>query len=198
MLSRETRRSSFGIAGDRVLLGVGHATALHSGRPRDVLCGKGTVLARETSGALRCRGGLRPKFWLVEGIGQTASCRTPTAIQKRRSDLLTGSGSRLDIENINLLATLLVHAQYRGYWGQLGMQFQEEMEALLERHVLKGLVDAPWVRTDDPESDDDDRFFAALQELVAYAFEESARIKKEGRLFPGWHEDRVRSSRGIL
>ena len=24
------------------------------------------------------------------------------------------------------------------------MQFQEEMEALLERHVLNGLVDAPW------------------------------------------------------
>jgi hypothetical protein len=87
----------------------------------------------------------------------------------------------------------LVHAQYQGYWSQLGMQFQEEMEALLERHLLNGLVDAPWVRTDDPESDDDDRFFTALQELVAYAFEESARIKKEG-----WHEKPIRSSRGIL
>jgi hypothetical protein len=80
----------------------------------------------------------------------------------------------------------------------LGMQFQEEMEALLERHVLNGLVDAPWVRTDDLESDDDDRFLAALQELVAYAFEESVRIKKKGRLFPGWHEIPARSSRGIL
>src|SRR5438034_8842091 len=108
------------------------------------------------------------------------------------------SGSRLDIENINLLATLLVHAQYLGYWSQLGMQFQEEMEALLQRHVLSGLVDAPWVRTDDPESDDDDGFFAALQELVAYAFEEIVRIKKKGRLFPGWHEIPVRSSHGIL
>ena len=78
------------------------------------------------------------------------------------------------------------------------MQFQEEMEALLERHVLNGLVDAPWVRTDDPESDDDDGFFAALQELVAYAFEESVRIKKKGRRFLGWHEIRVRSSPGIL
>jgi hypothetical protein len=79
------------------------------------------------------------------------------------------------------------------------MQFQEEMEALLERHLLNGLVDAPWVRTDDPESDDDDRFFAALQELVAYAFEESVRIKKKkGRLFLGWHEIPVRSSHGIL
>ena len=114
-----------------------------------------------------------------------------------RSDLLTGSGSRLDIQNINLLATLLVHAQYQGYWNQLGMQFQDEMEALLERHVLNGLVDAPWVWTDDPESDDDE-FFAALQELVAYAFEESVRIKKKGRLFPSWHEIPVRSSRGIL
>jgi hypothetical protein len=112
-----------------------------------------------------------------------------------RSDLLTGSGSRLDIENINLLATLLVHAQYQGYWNQLGMQFQEEMEALLERHVLNGLVDAPWVRTDDPESEDDDGFFAALQELVAYAFEESVRIRKKGRLL---HEIPVRSSHGIL
>ena len=116
-----------------------------------------------------------------------------------RSDLLTGSGSRFDIQNINLLSTLLVHAQYQGYWNQLGMQFQGEMEALLERHVLNGLVDAAWVRTDDPEShDDDDGFFAALQELVAYAFEESVRIKKKGRLFSGWHEIPVRSSHGIL
>jgi hypothetical protein len=110
-----------------------------------------------------------------------------------RSDLLTGSGSRLDIQNINSLATLLVHAQYQGYWNQLGMQFQEEMEALLERHLLKGLIVAPWVRTDDPESDNDDRSFVALQELVAYAFEESTRIKKEG-----WHEKPIMSSGGIL
>ena len=33
---------------------------------------------------------------------------------------------------------------------------------------------------------------------VAYAFEESVRIKKKGRLFPSWHEIPVRSSRGIL
>ena len=78
------------------------------------------------------------------------------------------------------------------------MQFEEETEALLERHVLKGLVDAPWVRTDDPKSGDDDGFFAALQELVGYAFEESVRIKKKGSLFPRWHEILVRSSHGIL
>jgi len=73
------------------------------------------------------------------------------------------------------------------------------MEALLERHVLNGLVDAPWVRTDDPEShEDDDGFFAALQELVAYAFEESVRIKKKGGFFLSWHKIPARSSHGIL
>jgi hypothetical protein len=71
------------------------------------------------------------------------------------------------------------------------------MEALLERHVLKGLIDAPWIRTDDLEIDDEG-FFAALQELVAYAFEESVRIKKKGGLFAGWREIPVRSSHGIL
>ena len=51
------------------------------------------------------------------------------------------------------------------------MQFQEEIELLLERHLLSGLTEAPWVRTVDAKSLDDDRFFAALQELMAYAFE---------------------------
>jgi len=69
---------------------------------------------------------------------------------------------------------------------------------LLERHILNGLVDAPWVRTNDPESDDDDKFFAALQELVAYAFQETVRIKKKGGFFQGWCEIPARSSRGIL
>jgi hypothetical protein len=135
-------------------------------------------------------------WWKASGKYPVVEPQLP--FENGRSDLLTGSGSRLDIENINLLATLLVHAQYQGYWNQLGMQFQEEMEALLERHVLNGLVDAPWVRTDDLDSDDDDRFFAALQELVAYAFEEIVRIKKKGLLFPNWHEIPARSSRGIL
>jgi hypothetical protein len=78
------------------------------------------------------------------------------------------------------------------------MQFQAEMEALLERHVLNGLVDAPWVRTNDLGSNDDRRFFAALQELVAYAFKESVRIKRNKSLFSGWLDIPARSSRGIL
>jgi hypothetical protein len=75
------------------------------------------------------------------------------------------------------------------------MQCQQEIELLLERHLLSGLIEAPWVRTNDPKSDDDDRFFAGLQELMSYAFEESVRIKKKDGLFPRWHEIPVRSSR---
>jgi hypothetical protein len=71
-------------------------------------------------------------WWKESGEDRLVAPRLP--FKNGRSDLLTGSGSRLDIANINSLATLLVHAQYQGYWNQLGMQFQEEMEALLEQH----------------------------------------------------------------
>jgi hypothetical protein len=136
--------------------------------------------------------------WWTKDSGQHCLVVPHLPFKNGRTDLLTGSGSRLDIQNINLLSTLLIHAQYQGYWSELGMQCQQEIELLLERHLLSGLIEAPWVRTDDPKSNDDNRFFAALQELVAYAFEESIRIKKKGRLFPCWHEIPVRSSRGIL
>jgi hypothetical protein len=55
----DARRSALLAIG---LLGVGYAAALHSGRSRDILFGRPTLSARETFGALRCRGGLRPKF----------------------------------------------------------------------------------------------------------------------------------------
>jgi hypothetical protein len=43
------------------------------------------------------------------------------------------------------------------------------------------------------------KFFSALQELVAYVFEESVRVKKtSGIFFSRWHEIPARSSRGIL
>jgi hypothetical protein len=136
--------------------------------------------------------------WWTKDSAKHCLVEPQLPFERGRTDLLTGSGSRLDIENINLLSTLLVHAQYQGYWSELGMQCQQQLELLLERHLLSGLIDAPWVRTDDPNSKDDDRFFAALQELMAYAFEENVRIKKKGRLFSSWHEISARSSRGIL
>ena len=135
-------------------------------------------------------------WWKKCPTGRLVEPRLPV---NGRSDLLTGSGSRLDIENINLLATLLTHVQYEGYWKELGLQFEEDMGALLDGHLLAGLVDAPWVRTEDPQSGDDNQFFAALQELVAYVFEEAVRIREAGPFWKqNWRDIPAKSSRGIL
>jgi hypothetical protein len=116
-----------------------------------------------------------------------------------RTDLLIGSGSRLDIQNINLLSTLLVHSEYDGYWHSLGDQFRLELESLLRRHILTGLLKAPWVRQQWAQIGDDDRFFAALGELVAYAYGESARVKQRRFvLFGTWREIPARAPNGIL
>jgi hypothetical protein len=116
-----------------------------------------------------------------------------------RTDLLIGSGSKLDVENINLVATLLVHSEYDGYWRELGREFSADMEALLERHILSGLLAAPWVRESWAQIGDDDRFFAALQELVAYAYGECTRVKQRRLLLFGtWRDVPARSPNGIL
>ena len=139
------------------------------------------------------------EWWERSSNGKDRLIRLQLPFENGRSDLLTGNGSRLDIENINLLATLLIHAQHQGYWSKLGEQFEEDMQSLLDRHLLAGLVSAPWVRTDDSETVDDMTFFSALQELVAYVFEESVRVKKSsGIFFSSWHEIPARSSQGIL
>jgi hypothetical protein len=73
------------------------------------------------------------------------------------------------------------------------------MEALLDRHILAGLLAAPWVRESWAQIGDDDRFFAALQELVAYAYGESRRVKQRRLLLFGtWREIPARSPNGIL
>ena len=116
-----------------------------------------------------------------------------------RTDLLIGSGSKLDVQNINLISTLLVHSEYDGYWGLLGQQFRGEMEALLKRHILTGLLAAPWIRESWAQIGDDDKFFAALQELVAYAYGESARVKQRRLLLFGtWRDIPARAPNGIL
>jgi hypothetical protein len=116
-----------------------------------------------------------------------------------RTDLLIGPGSKLDIQNINLVATLLVHSEYDGYWSGLGEEFRAEMELILKQHILSGLLDVPWVRQSWAQFGDDDRFFAALQELVSYAYGESSRAKQRRLLpFGMWRDVRVRSPSGIL
>jgi hypothetical protein len=99
-----------------------------------------------------------------------------------RTDLLVGPGSPADIRNINLIATLLVHSQSTpsdGYWAWLGSSFREDVTSLVDRHLLSGILEAPWVRADEQTSIDpgeDQSFFAALQELTAYAVEEAHRL----------------------
>ena len=71
--------------------------------------------------------------------------------------------------------------------------------ALQDRHILGGLLAAPWVRESWAQLGDDDRFFAALQELVAYAYGESTRVKQRRLLLFGtWREIPARSPNGIL
>jgi hypothetical protein len=138
------------------------------------------------------------EWWERVGSGNDRLIRRELPFENGRTDLLTGNGSRLDIENINLLATLLIHAERQGYWNELGKQFEDEMLSLLDRHLLAGLVSAPWVRSDGAEDLDDTTFFSALQEIVACVFQESARVKKtSGIHFSEWHERPDRSS-GIL
>jgi|SRR3989344_1319450 len=102
-----------------------------------------------------------------------------------RTDIIVGACSRRDIENINLAATLLVHArfkQHRGYWRNLGASFQNDVERMLEKHLLGGLLEAPWVHPGGALDMEGDReFFAALQELTAYAFEDAERTAKYQR-----------------
>jgi hypothetical protein len=104
-----------------------------------------------------------------------------------RTDILVGPGSPNDIHNINLLATLLMHAQAGeegGYWQSLGELFVRDFSALLNRHLLLGALEAPWVcRTDidgdgDPHSDE--AFLAALQEIMVYARSEVSRLSRAG------------------
>jgi hypothetical protein len=63
---------------------------------------------------------------------------------KERTDVLTCQ-SKTDIENINLMATLLSHHQALAYWQHLGRRFVADVEALLKRHLLQGILEVSWV-----------------------------------------------------
>lgn len=122
-------------------------------------------------------------WWARDARGLTIRPMLP--FLSGRTDVLVGPGSRADIRNINLLATLLVHAQSDdgdGYWNSLGASFAADLVSLLDRHLLSGLVEAPWVcdsdRRDFEDPRNDQAFFGALQELTAYAAAEATRLDK--------------------
>lgn len=130
--------------------------------------------------------------WWGRGSGRVIFPQLP--VENERSDILTCT-SRRDVENVNLLATLLVHAQYGGYWEALGKQFAQEMHELLGAHLMGGLLDAPWIVTSDWQEGDDEQFFSAFQELMAYAFDEAARLRKASQSF--WRKQQAHQT-GIL
>ena len=108
------------------------------------------------------------------------SIRPQLPFVMERTDVLTCQ-SETDIENINLIATLLSHHQTLAYWKRLGGRFVADVEALLRRHLLQGMLEVRWIHPATGEIADDTQSFAALQELMAYAFDECARLEKEKR-----------------
>jgi hypothetical protein len=116
-------------------------------------------------------------WWARDAHGLTVRPNLP--FLNGRTDLMVGPGSKIDIKNINLLATLLVHAQSGGYWGSLGELFVSDLISLLDGHLLSGLVDAPWICLSRGIKDNDYLFLSALQELTAYAAAEATRLPIE-------------------
>ena len=141
--------------------------------------------------------------WWARKNGKLA-IRRSLPFLNARTDVLVGPGSKLDIHNINLLATLLVHAQSSGdgYWSSLGEQFAKELVPLLDRHLLVGLLEAAWIGIPDTDVNtaNDHLFLSALQELTAYAAAEASRLKQAREsvlaLFSGQPEGDARG--GIL
>ena len=118
------------------------------------------------------------EWWGVESDRFSILPRLPFI--KERTDVLTCQ-SETDIENINLIATLLSHHQTLAYWKRLGGRFVADVEALLSRHLLQGMLEVCWIHPATGEMADDTRSFSALQELMTYAFDECARLGKEKR-----------------
>ena len=118
------------------------------------------------------------EWWNLEK--DRLSIRMQLPFVTERTDVLTCQ-SENDIENINLIATLLSHHQAPAYWKHLGGRFVADVEALLKRHLLQGILEASWIHPATGEMADDTQSFSALQELMAYAFDEYARLENEKR-----------------
>lgn len=124
-------------------------------------------------------------YW--ERIGMTRFVKAEMPFDNR-TDILTGMGkcTRNDIRNINLFASLLVHAEYSGFWNRHGIDFEQRMFRLLDSHQLIGLTAAPWIHAENAATADDAKFQNALKELTEYAFSEAARVNVRPELWSQW------------
>lgn len=115
--------------------------------------------------------------WWAHRIGPLAVARLP--FKKRRTDVLNAM-TKVDIHNINLIATLLVHAQSGYFWRELGLEFASEMKKILGDHLLS-LDMVPWVHDDkdkgiNPTVTDEETYARVIGELVSYAMAEWQRL----------------------
>lgn len=131
--------------------------------------------------------------WWIHKVHRKTRVRTVKVKRKypfaNRTDVLVRGCSPIDIRNINLIASLLIHAQYGGFWSGHGLRFKSTMLDLFDAHILRDLVEVSWVTATDGISQDDQAFKDALHAIVAYAFDESRRVKKYG-LF-SWMQKRA-------
>jgi len=180
----DARRSA--LLAIRVLLGVGHAngryTLEETSRPSFA---EKTTLPR--AGDVWCSmmawGSFDRKFDWWKEFGKDRLVEPPTDIQKRPQRSAHGQRQAgWTSRTSNLLATLLGPCSVPG----LLESARHASSRRRWRHCSSGiystvLVDAPWVRTDDPESDDGRWVLCRSPRACCVRFlKESARIKKEG------------------
>lgn len=118
--------------------------------------------------------------WWVRTAGRV-DIRRSLPFLNGRTDLLVGPASKTDLQNINLLATLLLHAECPdAYWQSTGRTLARDLEGILNRHLLSGVLDADWVCSAEFDANPaaDDAFILALQEVTAYAAAEADRLSR--------------------
>lgn len=107
-----------------------------------------------------------------------------------RTDVLTCT-SEQDIRNVNVLATILAHEQFGGYWSELGRWFRQRIKVVLDQHLLGGLLSVPWVASPQYVGDrshatileeEDQRFAEAMNELSGVVMAETALYPDQGVL----------------
>lgn len=128
------------------------------------------------------QGALDRGFDYWDLIDKNLVVRPELPFTTERTDVLTRT-SKIDVLNVNLIATLLTHHERLAWWEYLGRDFVQDFEQLLDEHLLGHLLDAPWIVTDDEPSRDNTTFFLGLQELMSYASSEAQRLREKRRFW---------------
>lgn len=121
------------------------------------------------------------EWWRRRQVSRRLHRRTQLPFAGERTDTISAK-SRVDINNVNLISTLLCHVQYDGYWAFLGREFEERLQKILHTHLLDDLLYASWIHTDEATKEGDREFILALGQLMSYAIQDSFRVRREGKV----------------